>query len=257
MTREGGDARGPEELFERFIRAHLLGEAPDPVEYARRAGEDGPRLRELIAVFLAESEPVRPNAAAARNLVERYGAELEPVSAGESAADDRQAARESTWKDELRRVLGEWTGSSATRRRELIETLSAGLPTLSLRPATARSGRRAAKRPSTIIQLNHPQGGRAELGDDGRLVICLYGLSAEFVGSRPLVAFPNAGLDEIPELIWAGRERGLPEGIAEADAAVDAEGELRATVGTIQGPRRSLDSLLTGISVIAVGSGER
>jgi hypothetical protein len=230
-------------LLEEFVRRHLGGEAPDPLEFARRAGEESGRVRELIALFLAESEPVLPNPAAARALAERYAQSPEPVSAGEGESAIG-------WSKALHDLVEQWISATAEIRQMLIDQVAAASPVLQLEPSGHRGTTAAGDSPQwTAIQLDHPQGGKAEVrGAD--LVIVLYGVPAEFLGSRPLIAFPRAQLPDVPALCWAGDSQGLPPGLVRADAAVEERGELRVKVGELRDSDGSLESLLTGIRVI-------
>jgi hypothetical protein len=231
-------------LLDEFVRLHLAGQAPDPADFVRRAGGEGTRMQELIALFLAETEPVLPAPATARDLAERFGPKAEPLSGGEDEAAESSPA--------LRELIALWASAATEKREALLDHLAAPISVLRLEPSSHRGVPTGESAGATTIQLNHPQGGRAEL-EDGTLRLVLYGIPPEFLGTHPLVAFPKAQLPGVADLEWAGKSEGLPPGVVRADAPVGERREMRATVGTVNPSGRSLESLLEGMRVIFTG----
>lgn len=242
MTRSEDNSKRIGRLLEEFARQHYAGEAPDPLAFVREAGEEGERMRELIALFLAESEPVLPTPATARDLVERYSSRE-----GAAVADE---GSEPEWSQALRALIDRWA-SASTQVREALADRLLGSPSLGLR--LEPSGHRGVdlgggSSSSTVIQLNRRQGGKAEV-EDGVLVIVLYDMPEEFAGTQPLLAFPNAGEPEAAEIEWAGTTAGLPPGLACTDTPIGERRELRATIGRVS-EIGSLELVLTGLRVL-------
>jgi hypothetical protein len=222
-------------LLDEFIRRHLRGEVPDPVEYVRRAGKDGERLRDLLAVFLAETEPVLPTPAAARDLIERF--------------EPRERFDPSRFLGEL---IDRWGTASSERRRDLLEALGSGRPSLDLALGVSRS-RIAERGRVERIQLDHPGGARVEVAEDGLVTLEVYGLPESFVGTALLVAFPSLGATGALSPI--GEELALRQGLLLAPEPVGVERELSLEIGRLEGDERPTASDLAEIRIIAIGEG--
>jgi hypothetical protein len=231
-------------LLEEFVRRHLAGEAPDPVHYVRRAGAEGQRLREAIAVFLADSEPVIPEAEAATELARRFGSDA--ATEGSPASPPRL--------DVFASLIREWLAATVERRRQLLDGLAEQAFALNLTTEGLRGAGREGPRDSTlVIPLAHPQGARAEVDEHRVLWITVFGLPSELTGSRPLLAFPRTTSRQ-PGLHWAGTDHGLPMGWAKGDE-VKPRGELRAEVGRVS-REVDLNEILSEIRVFALPSEE-
>ena len=232
-----------DDLLEEFIRDHLAGEVPDPVAFVSRAGPDAPRLRELIALFLAESDPVEPNPETAARLSARYGGDLATARADPAYEEPGFFAQVMT------QLLANWHAATVERRTKLLDRIADGAYTLILAPETMRGVEDESAGGPTTIPLHHPSGASAQVREDDQLWLTVFGMPSELVGSCPLVAFPWVPTDSAG-LVWSGHDRGLPDGLVEADE-IGERRVLFVQVGKL-GERRQLDQLLREIRVVAI-----
>lgn len=239
-----------EELFTEFAEQHAAGEVPEPAEFARRAGAGEPRLREMIATYLSETPPVPPTPAAARRLVECFAPSSSPPSSGEPVEHVSDAFTKLAWLGFVRRQLESWSIANIEARREILDHISAGLPSLDLSVEAIRGTEGKQKR-SWVFQLDHSAGAKVEVRDNHVLLLTVFDLPTQFVGSRPLIALPRTALADTPHLSWAGRDYGLPDGIAFAESGVYERRDLRVVLGQLASEHRgSVGSLLAEIRVI-------
>jgi RNA polymerase sigma-70 factor (ECF subfamily) len=239
-----------EELFTEFTEQHVAGEVPEPAEFARRAGAGEPRLRELIATYLSETSPVPPTATAGRRLAECFAPSSSPPSSAELVEHVNDAFTDFAWLGFARRHLETWLVASIEARHEILDHISADLPTLDL-SVKAVHGREREQERSCVFQLDHHAGAQVEVRNDRVLLLTVSDLPTQFVGSRPLIALPRAALANTPQLSWAGREYGLPDGIALAECGVREQRDLQVVLGELASENRgSFGSLLAEIRVI-------
>jgi RNA polymerase sigma-70 factor (ECF subfamily) len=246
----GGFHEYIEELFTEFTEQHAAGEVPEPAEFARRAGAGEPRLRELIATYLSEAPPIPPTAAAGHKLAERFAPSSSAPSSAEFVEHVNDAFTDFAWLGFLSSHLETWLVASIESRHEILDRISADLPTLDLSVKSVHGKERERER-SCVFQLDHPAGAQVEVRDDRVLLLTVSELPTQFVGSRPLIALPRAALADTPQLSWAGREYGLPDGVALAESDVREQRDLQVVLGQLASERRgSFGSLLAEIRVI-------
>jgi RNA polymerase sigma-70 factor, ECF subfamily len=127
-----------EDLFAEFTELHAAGEVPEPVEFVQRAGVGGPRLRELIATYLTETEPVLPGAGAGRRLATRFDPDSGVVEDLFAEFTELHAAGEVPEPVEF----VQRAGVGGPRLRELIATYLTETPPV---PPTALAARKLAE----------------------------------------------------------------------------------------------------------------
>ena len=214
----GEDNELPEALLVEFIRLHEAGLSPEPATFISRAGSAGPRLRELIAVYLAETPPVVPTDEAAAEMARRWGFGSAPVEVTRKPEPAPEGLR--AW------LIQRWDEATVATRDQLIEGLTGAVFGISLRPEVLRGAKERS-----FVPLDHSSGARLETRPDRWLWLLAYGLQREAVGSRPLVVIAEAAEFGGPGFEWDGGERGLPAGIAEAAEPVGENGELQVRIG--------------------------
>jgi RNA polymerase sigma-70 factor (ECF subfamily) len=155
-----------EELFSEFTELHAAGEVPEPAEFARRAGAGEPRLRELIATYLTESEPVLPSAGAGRRLAEQFDLHSTEVEELFGEFTELHAAGEVPEPAEFARRAG----AGGPLLRELIATYLTEMP---LVPITALAARELAEScaPSSVATGVESSKGNVAAEAQGRCVL--------------------------------------------------------------------------------------